>query len=97
MLAHHWAKAEDVAQASHYLEQSGTSAWQRGAYQEAARYFRESLALDAGGSVLSSAYHAVFATSPDSPKEDARRPIASAAERGEPAPRPPAASTSRRA
>ena len=76
LLAHHWGKAEDVSKASYYLEQSGATAWQRGAYQEAAHYFRESLALDAQSSVLSSAYFADLTTSPGSPTADGQELIA---------------------
>ncbi|MBI3243067.1 MAG: response regulator [Chloroflexi bacterium] len=52
LLAHHWAKAEDVAKAVHYLEKAGEQARQQGAYQEALAYFNESLTLDKQASVM---------------------------------------------
>ncbi len=57
LLAYHWSKAEDVAKAIHYFEKAGEQARDSGAYQEAQRYFNESLALDARASVLSSEYY----------------------------------------
>ena len=79
VLAHHWGKAEDFSKASYYLEQSGAAAWQRGAHQEAAHYFRESLALDAQSSVLSSAYFADL-TAPSEPAADEMRALIASAE-----------------
>ncbi len=56
LLAHHWSQAEDAAKTVHYLERAGEHARQTGAYQEALRYFRESLTLDTLASVLSADY-----------------------------------------
>ena len=58
VLAHHWRRAEDMAKAMHYLEKAGEQAQQDGAYEEARKYFSESLTLDARASVLSADYSA---------------------------------------
>jgi len=58
VLAHHWRQADDVAKAIHYLEKAGEQAQRIGAYEAARKYFDESLALDAKGSVLSDDYYA---------------------------------------
>ena len=55
-LARHWRAADEPAKAIHYLEKAGERAWRDGAYEEAQRYFSESLAIDRGASVLSSDY-----------------------------------------
>ncbi|HET9763506.1 MAG TPA: hypothetical protein VFR50_08330, partial [Casimicrobiaceae bacterium] len=55
-LARHWRAADEPAKAIHYLEKAGERAWRNGAYEEAQRYFSESLAIDRGASVLSSDY-----------------------------------------
>ncbi|MGH2522430.1 MAG: response regulator [Anaerolineales bacterium] len=65
LLAHHWRGAEDPAKAIYYLEKAGEKAQQRKDYQEALRYFNESLALERQASVLSTDYPSV--RSPDSP------------------------------
>lgn len=56
MLAHHWDRADEASKALHYLEQAGEHARQRGAYNEAARYLQDALALDARASVVSAEY-----------------------------------------
>jgi tetratricopeptide (TPR) repeat protein len=56
LLAQHWGKAEDTAKAIQYLERAGEQAQRRGDYQEAIRYFNESLALNAQAAILSAAY-----------------------------------------
>jgi DNA-binding response OmpR family regulator len=55
-LARHWRAADEPAKAIHYLEKAGEIARLNGAYEEAQRYFTESLAIDRRGSVLSSDY-----------------------------------------
>ena len=55
-LARHWRAADEPAKAIHYLEKAGERARLNGAYEEAQRYFQESLAIDRGASVLSSDY-----------------------------------------
>jgi hypothetical protein len=56
VLARHWRAADEPARAIHYLEKAGELARQNGAYEEAQRYLRESLSMDATASVLSSDY-----------------------------------------
>jgi uncharacterized protein len=57
ILAHHWRHGDESAKAIEYLEKAGRQAQAKGAFQEAERLFRESLELDAGSAVLSSAYY----------------------------------------
>jgi predicted ATPase len=56
LMVQHWSRAEDVAKTMQYLEQAGEQARQRGDYQEALRYFNQSLALSAQSAVLSADY-----------------------------------------
>ena len=56
VLARHWRAADEPARAIHYLEKAGELARQNGAYEEAQRYLRESLSMDATAAVLSSDY-----------------------------------------
>jgi class 3 adenylate cyclase/FixJ family two-component response regulator len=58
LMVQHWSKAEDVAKTMQYLEQAGEHARQCGDYQEALRYFNQSLALSAQSAVLSADYDA---------------------------------------
>jgi CheY-like chemotaxis protein/tetratricopeptide (TPR) repeat protein len=74
LLAQHWGKAEDMAKAIEYLERAGEQAQQRGDYQEAFRYFNESLALNAQAAVLSTAYYAADDLDPPSPLQEGRSP-----------------------
>ncbi|HEY7786893.1 MAG TPA: adenylate/guanylate cyclase domain-containing protein, partial [Casimicrobiaceae bacterium] len=55
-LARHWRAADEPVKAIHYLEKAGERARLNGAYEEAQRYFTESLAIDANASVLSGGY-----------------------------------------
>jgi len=55
-LAHHWRQAEDPGRAIEYLEKAGQQALHTGAYEEAERYFQQSLELDAQSAVLSSGF-----------------------------------------
>jgi CheY-like chemotaxis protein len=55
-LARHWRAADEPAKAIHYLEKAGELARHNGAYDDAQRYFTESLAIDATASVLSGDY-----------------------------------------
>jgi class 3 adenylate cyclase/CheY-like chemotaxis protein len=71
LLAHHWGRAEDPTKTIAYLERAGEQARQQGAYQEAAHYFHESLALDARMSVLSADYNAADDASRRSRPEEA--------------------------
>jgi len=57
IFAHHWRHGDEPAKAIEYLEKAGRQAQVTGAFQEAERLFRESLELDAGSAVLSSAYY----------------------------------------
>ena len=45
LLAHHWRRAEETTKTIEYLEQAGEQALRSGAFQEAARFFEEALAL----------------------------------------------------
>jgi predicted ATPase len=74
LLAQHWGKAEDMAKAIQYLDHAGEQAQQRGDYQEAVRYFNESLALNAQAGVLSTAYYAADDPDQPSPLQDGRSP-----------------------
>jgi class 3 adenylate cyclase len=74
LLAQHWGKAEDMAKAIPYLERAGEQAQQRGDYQEAIRYFNESLALNAQAAVLSAAYYAANDPDRPSPLQEDRSP-----------------------
>ena len=56
LLARHWRAADEPARAIHYLEKAGERARRSGAFEEAQRYFNESLAIDTTSSVLSSGY-----------------------------------------
>ena len=56
LLARHWRAADEPARAIYYLEKAGERARQNGAFEEAQRYFNESLAIDTTSSVLSSGY-----------------------------------------
>ena len=56
VLARHWRAADEPARAIHYLEKAGELARRNGAFEEAQRYFNESLAIDATSSVLSDGY-----------------------------------------
>jgi predicted ATPase len=56
-LAHHWRAADDPAKAIEYLEQAGQQAAREGAYDEADRFFRESIELNAAAAVLSDRYY----------------------------------------
>jgi CheY-like chemotaxis protein len=58
LMVQHWSKAEDIAKTMQYLEQAGQQARQCGDYQEALRYFNQSLALSAQSAVLSADYNA---------------------------------------
>jgi len=58
-LADHWRKADDPAKAIDYLERAGQQALQIGQYQEAERYFKECLELDASAAVLSAEFFAM--------------------------------------
>lgn len=51
LLAHHWDAADDPIKASTYFELAAASAREQGAAEEAARYFRASLALNAKAAV----------------------------------------------
>ena len=53
VLADHWQKADDISKAIDYLEKAGQEALKNGNYEEAERYFRECLELDATAAVLS--------------------------------------------
>jgi len=55
-LARHWRAADEAAKAIDYLEKAGELAQLNGAYDEAQRYFAESLAIDRRASVLSADY-----------------------------------------
>ena len=55
-LAGHWRKADDTAKAIDYLEKAGQIALQKGDYEQAERYFRECLELDATAAVLSTEF-----------------------------------------
>ena len=57
-LARHWRAADEPGKAVHYLEKAGELARLNGAYEEAQRYFSESLAIDGTASVLSGDYGA---------------------------------------
>ena len=52
-LADHWQKADDTSKAIDYLEKAGQEALKNGDYEEAERYFKECLELDATAAVLS--------------------------------------------
>ena len=56
-LAHHWRQAEEPARAIEYLERAGQQALRAGAYEEAERYLRQSLELDAQSAVLSDGFY----------------------------------------
>jgi DNA-binding response OmpR family regulator/class 3 adenylate cyclase len=58
-LAHHWRLADEPANAVEYFERAGQQAMQAGAREEAERYFRESLELEAQAAVLSVEYPGV--------------------------------------
>jgi class 3 adenylate cyclase len=58
LMVQHWSKAEDVAKTMQYLERAGEHSRQCGDYQEALRYFNQSLALSAHSAVLSADYDA---------------------------------------
>jgi class 3 adenylate cyclase len=45
-LAHHWQAADDIPKAVHYLEKAGEHARELGDYEEASRFFNESLGLN---------------------------------------------------
>ncbi|MDQ5850796.1 MAG: AAA family ATPase, partial [Chloroflexota bacterium] len=47
LLAYHWQKAEVASKTTDYLERAGEQALQSGAYQEAASFFSDALALHA--------------------------------------------------
>jgi DNA-binding response OmpR family regulator/tetratricopeptide (TPR) repeat protein len=55
-LANHWQNADDTAKAIDYLEKAGQSALQIGDYEQAERYFKECLELDATAAVLSAEF-----------------------------------------
>jgi DNA-binding response OmpR family regulator/tetratricopeptide (TPR) repeat protein len=55
-LAHHWRGADDTAKAIDYLEKAGQNALQMGDYEQAERYFKECLELDATAAVLSAEF-----------------------------------------
>ena len=57
VLAHHWRQGDEPAKAVEYLEKAGRQAQTRGALEEAERFFREGLALDAQAAVLSASYY----------------------------------------
>ena len=57
ILAHHWRHGGEPAKAIEYLERAGRQAQAQGALDEAERFFRESLELDAQAAVLSAAYY----------------------------------------
>ena len=57
-LANHWRNADDTAKAIDYLEKAGQKAVQRGDYEQAERFFRECLELDASAAVLSTEFFA---------------------------------------
>ncbi len=57
ILAHHWRQGDEPAKATEYLEKAGQQAKAKGALEEAERFFRESLALDAQAAVLSASYY----------------------------------------
>ncbi len=52
ILAHHWRHGDEPAKAIEYLEKAGRQAQVKGALEEAERFLRESLALDAQAAVL---------------------------------------------
>ena len=56
-LADHWQKADDTSKAIDYLEKAGQEALKNGDYDEAERYFRKCLELDATAVVLSVEYY----------------------------------------
>jgi predicted ATPase len=56
-LAHHWRRADNPAKAVEYLEKAGQQAARHGEYEEAERYFRESLELEAEAAVLSAEFY----------------------------------------
>jgi hypothetical protein len=56
-LAHHWRRADDPGKAIQYLEKAGQQATADGAYEEAERFYRESLELDADAAVLSNEFY----------------------------------------
>ena len=51
-LARHWRLADEPSKAVEYLEKAGQSAQERGAYQEAEAFFKQSLELEARLSLL---------------------------------------------
>jgi class 3 adenylate cyclase len=57
LLAHHWRNADDTARAIDFLEKAGEQARQRGAPQDALRFFTEGLALNEQSAVLSECYY----------------------------------------
>jgi CheY-like chemotaxis protein/predicted metal-dependent HD superfamily phosphohydrolase len=57
LLAHHWRQAEEPGRAIEYLEKAGQQALRSGAYDEAERYFQQSLDLDAQSGVLSDGFY----------------------------------------
>jgi predicted ATPase len=57
VLAHHWRAADDPAKAVEYLERAGQQAAREGAYDDADRYYRESIELNAASAVLSEDYY----------------------------------------
>jgi class 3 adenylate cyclase/DNA-binding NarL/FixJ family response regulator len=56
VLAEHWRKADDTAKAIDYFERAGQRALQMGNYEQAERFFRQSLELDATAAVLSAEF-----------------------------------------
>jgi uncharacterized protein len=57
LLAHHWRQAEEPEKAIEYLEKAGQHALQTGAYEEAERYFEQSLELEERSAVLSDGFY----------------------------------------
>ena len=48
-IAHHWQSANEIPKAIEYLEKAGEHARQMGDFEEATRFFNESLELNIGG------------------------------------------------
>jgi len=56
-LAHHWRQAEEPDRAAEYLELAAQQARRAGDYEEAERYLRQSLELDARSAILSEGFY----------------------------------------
>jgi CheY-like chemotaxis protein/class 3 adenylate cyclase/predicted metal-dependent HD superfamily phosphohydrolase len=58
LLAYHWRHAEEPERAIEYLEKAGQQALRARAYEEAERYFQQSLELESQSAVLSNGFYA---------------------------------------